>query len=374
MPIKKMVVVRKSGEKDKISKKGRPYKVRYVTCQDFDDPTTGYSLAIYPDRNGEYPDVFTYSVIEVPMRSYHGAAVNASWDLNIDGSPFDHIGWVNGFKQHEIINVGRYATHMMVIVDLDNVRFHHSYLADEHTGVMIRAETLGFEYFPQSLNKVELEGQIRIFGEFEHRLRSVYNKESRSRDWFTAYSYKEGSFDKSRSDLALLEQIVTGEISNDRLRDIIRKIKEVMREGRFVPTNAVRDMLKEAGITNQNPDELLESVALRKDYEPAFFRALKEIHNEGDQIFYSDTGFIFHVEDAWVWEEPKYGSATYLFERGASSVDALAVTLETVSKTQILKNEEMQDLTGFIRRVIHPKDADDDKLFNRWLLEVQQKI
>jgi len=370
-----MIVVRKSGEKEKVSKKGKQYRVRYLTCQDYDDPTTGYSLAIYPDyTTGEYPDVFTYSVIEVPMRSYRESEVNERWDKNLDGSPFATMGWVNGFKQNEIVAVGRYSTFMMVDMDLNNVYFHHEYLSDEKTGIRINAQTLGFEYFPQGLNKVELEGTVRLFGEFEHRLRSVYDRESRTREWFTAYDYKEGSFDKSQSDLALLEQIVTQELSNDKLREIIGKIKEAMREGAFMATSAVQSMLVEAGIEDQNAGELLESITLRKDYEPAFFRALKEAHDDVDPIYYSDTGFVFRINDAYVWEEPKYGSATYLFDAEANDAESLVVVLESVNKTQILRNEEIQNLTAFLRRVIHPKDADDERLFNRWLLEVQQKI
>jgi hypothetical protein len=46
--------------------------------------------------------------------------------------------------------------------------------------------------------------------------------------------------------------------------------------------------------------------------------------------------------------------------------------LQNAKKTEIYQIDEMKTRTGFIRRVIHPKDDEVDEYVARWFKEVQQ--
>lgn len=368
MTEKYLIVVGKSGVYDKTAKTGRSYQVRYLTCEAPDDPYTAYKLSIYPTRMGEWPDIFVFSTILVPYTDINAGQLNSKFDIKLDGAPFIKAVWINGFKQQDIKVVGRYSTLKTIELDLAKCNFYTDHVSDADGQVSLSADELGFKWFPPIFKKGVLEGTIKITGEFEMRLQKVNS------EWVRVSKYKIGSINLAESDLSILRQIINSAERDTAIAKITKAIHDRLAAGTFMSIGDVEEMLKLSDIIGMDAEKLLYGATFKKDYEPAFFTTLKEIQDQSSQILYSEIGFLFHINRCWVWEVPEYGAATYLFNDKILTQKDLAAVLSTVNKIEIIQSDEVKAVLGFIRRVIHPKDPENDAYFDRWLAEVQRKL
>jgi len=348
---------------------GRQYSVRYLTCQKPDDPWTAYRLAIYP--NGDvWPPIYTYSQIIVPVRETRSDRVNEKYDINLDGVPFRHACWVNGFKQHEIQIKGFYTTTKALVVPLERCEILADHLEALDGTVRIPAGDFGLTHFPAITRQVEWHGDIIIFAEFEWHLRNVFNQATRRKEFRKVEQYKEGTLIISKSQLGLLHQVIQTAQDQKKLQEVIAKIRSELSKGTYISIEQVEEWLTLAELYGEDPERILRSQCLRGEYEPIFFEMLRDEHDQNHDIYFGSHGFIFHINGKWVWEEPKYGAATYLFRGDHLDGRTLSVALSNLSRTDLLGSDELQTVTGFLNRVIHPKDASVERYLDRWMSEV----
>lgn len=363
------IVIRKSGEKSKMSKNNHPYLCRYVLLQPEDDPTKAYLTTIFPSRaTGYYPPIYTYSLINVDLKIGRDAGVGDQ-DKNLEGEFYQSVTWANINNMDNIQVEGYLTQEKAVSFGLDRCHFEYQFLACDDLQLKIAASDLGFDHFPLGLNKVELTGLVSITGQFEYRLRPVYNDQTRKKDFITAYIYKEGSVDISRSELSSLSEIVAGVDTANNLEAAIKEIRQLLTSGVYLEVERVRHILDAHGLPDESPTKILESVTFKPNYEPIFFHELRRVQDSGFKIYYSDDGFMFHIKGNWAWEVPEYGTATYIFKD--QNLTELTAMLGEVNRKDILMNTEVSQRLKFRRRAIHPADLEDDRGLQRWLLDVQ---
>lgn len=357
----RVIVTSKSREFNK-----KNYSVRYITAQVEGVPKMGVCFSIY---NGRYPPI--YRILEIPLRELTTTEIK-KYHKNVDGEQFKIVQWVNGFKQDEIVDTGEYYTEYRTQeVPLENAMFYTDHL--EVDEMKIPASDLGFNHLPTTLNGVTLEGSILITGKFEKRIRRVYDSKINRYEFKPRWFFKEGTADTSNCDLRLLEEVVLRERHDLERDELLEKIKHALRQGTFVSEDWFDEFSFSDLFGDMTKEELLLSLTMKKEYEPIFFDMLKERHDQTREIFYSSRGFLFYISGNIVWEEPKYGSATYVFEDKLTP-EQLTASLNEVTKSDILTNTQLQDLLGFKWRAIHPNDSEDDSSLTRWMVDIERNI
>ena len=361
-----LVVLFKGIARSKTSKTGHPYEVRYLTCQDPADPATAYNIAIYKN-GGAWPPVYTYSMITVPKRELRPGKVQAGmWNVNLQGEQFTRSLWVGGFKQHEMMIGSFYSRLETREFPLGDCSFYFDHL--ECDDLRIDAKDLGFDYFPSIFKQRVLDGVIKITGVFEWHLK--YDKDKYVRQGV----YKPGTIDVSKSDLGILKQVIHDAENDKKMQQLLARIRGELKHGKFVSEEQVSEWCTLLDLIGVDVRRVMEGETMRKDYEPAFFRALKEKHDSTHPIFYSSDGFVFYINGHWVWELPEYGAATYLFLDAGMKGNDLAALLGGVTRRQILEDDAIQALLHYVRRSIHPKDAENEQYFDRWFDEVCARL
>lgn len=359
-----MIIVRKSPERKMANGFGR-----FMTAQDEIDPHKGYSFLIFPDYNGYYPSIFTYHVVDVSGVSESKAITK--YDENIDGDPFVSMAFI---KKPTVMVIGRYSEHKSVEIPLATVTFYREYLQDSVYNAVVEAKALGFDYFPSSMGNLQLDGVITLSGKFEVSLRPATGPDGK-RDWSKAYKFVDGSIDVANSDLgAIMPHVKAAKLSADKERAIEILISELRMNGTYLDIFNARLTLRAHGMDDAllNDAEIeaaLNGVTFKKDYNPEYFHALKNMQEKGTQILYSDSGFIFHIEHRWIWEVPKPSTATYMFD-GRKPIAELRAILSRVSRVDILKNLDMQKAIGYLGRAIHPPEDENGGGIARWLRDV----
>jgi len=368
-----LVVVSKGMAHQKMARgSNRPYEVRYLTCQEVGDPATAYNIAVYKN-NDSWPPIFTYSTITVPKRELRDGKVQAGkWNINLEGGQFTRAVWVNGFKQREIQIGDPYSQLETRELDLQDCSFFFDHL--QCGDVSIEAKDLGFSMFPSIFKQRVLEGTIKITGVFEWHLRRNVNALTPEDRYTRQNVYRPGSIDLGASDLSLLKQVVVDADNDKKMQELIRKLRAELSHGKFVSESMVEEWCTLLELEGVDVRKIIEGETMRKDYEPAFFRAIKAEHDANHPIFYSSDGFLFYVNGHYVWELPEYGAATYLFLDAELKGSDLAALLGGVTRKQILEDDATKAVLHYVRRSIHPRDPDNEEYFDRWLAEVCQKL
>lgn len=369
IPRKKVFITGKSGVKEKIASNSRKIKVRYFTCQSADDPLTGYKFELR-EENGDTLPFFIFSELLVPLKNPSRGRPNPLYDKNAEGEIFQNVYWLSGMKPSDIKATGkRYISEKEISINLRDVVFFNDHLLDKESDVKIPSTDLGFPTFSPVLNSVNLEGVVKIHGTFESRLRPFFDGE-RKKNFKKCLIYKEGSADLSRSDLSMLERSVFSVEEEERMKSFLKELREKIREGNFLSVEDVEQIARSTGISGIDAADLLEKATFRKNYEPLFFDMLKKSQENGKPVYYSDSGFIFFIKGRWVWEVPEYANATYIFDGQILSAGSLLALLQNAAKNEIYKSKEMKTRAGFIKRVIHPKDVENEEYLNRWFSEI----
>ena len=360
------IVIHKSGEKQ--GKRG-PYK--FVTIQDEDDPSRGYTFLLFPTSFGDYPRLFTYDIIEFsgtlepkPVTKY---------DTSLAGACFKTLSFVTSMYWNV---AGRYSKAWAVTVPLATVKFYHDYLQDETYNVIVHAKDLGFDYFPSSMGSLQLEGYIKVAGTFSVSLRPVARPDG-TKEWKDTYKFIDGTIDASLSDLsALVPHVKEAKVSAERERAIEALLGEIKRDGIYLDIYNARNVLRARGIddgmfNDAQLEEALNNVTMKPSYNPAFFHELKRAQEKGVGIYYGQDGFVFRINGRWAWEKPEPASATYMFD-GRVSIEELRCTLSKVHRVDILENRTLQDAMLFLGRAIHPPDGENGEGMARWLRDVME--
>jgi hypothetical protein len=170
----------------------------------------------------------------------------------------------------------------------------------------------------------------------------------------------------------MLQAAVASVIEDKRMAAFVKEVRERLADNAFISSDEVAKIATR-NYFSVDPSFIIESFLLQHDYESGFFQRLKSAHDTRFPIYYRDDSFIFRINDAWVWEEPRYGAATYLFDASKISLEELVALLKNTTRVEICYTKEIQEKSGFIRRVIHPKDADNVELVERWVREVKQQ-
>jgi hypothetical protein len=357
----------------KMSKTGHPYEVRYLTCQELGgNPLVAHFVAVYKNYDS-WPPIFTYSTLEVPKRELRpGKVQDGKFNINLEGEQFTSAVWVNGFKQKEIVIGDPYSQLESRELDLQHCDFFFDHL--QCGDISVGAKDLGFSCFPAIFKQKVLEGTIKVTGVFEWHLRRNVNATGTEDKYTRQNVYRPGSIDLSRSDLSLLKQVVVDAENNKKMQELIRKLRAELSRGKFVSESMVEEWCTLLELEGVDVRKIIEGETMHKDYEPAFFRAIKAEHDANHPIFYSSDGFLFYVNGHYVWELPEYGAATYLFLDAELKGSDLAALLGGVTRKQILEDDATKAVLHYVRRSIHPKDADNEAYFDRWLQEVCQKL
>jgi len=357
-------VIRKSPE--------RKFGGKFVSLQDVDDPFTGYTFLIFPDGEGDYPPIFMYN--KVKLDGDASTSQVTKFDINDQGKQFNRLVF---YKKSTWRVTGRLVEHRSVDVPLATVKFYHAFLQSEAFRLTLDAKVFGFDYFPLTLNDVQLDGVLKVAGDFEVSLRKVAGVKvaGGKAEWEKAYKYVDGTLDISGSDLSVIKPIVSEMLLDSEREAALNALIEEMRvNGTFLDIFNARLYLRNRGMNDEifNDKELedaLNSAAMHKDYNPAFFHELKNEMERGSSIYYSNDGFLFKIGNRWVWEVPKPNVATYMF-KGEIDVNVTRSFLSKVSRAELLKNKSMQDEFGFIGRAIHPPEDENGVGIARWLKDV----
>lgn len=364
----KLIISSRSGEKVKTTQRtGREYRVRYLTCYDLSKPETAYFISLYPDSNGFYPKIHAYTMIELVSESMSPAKVDPKYNKTIDEKPFNQAFWINKYK--DLVILGQYSLQKTFHFSLEDCKFNTDYIFHGPTSSKIPAVDIGFEYFSPKLSLLSPQGTITITGVFELRLHAVDGIIGEPTRWETIHIYKEGTIDASKSDLSNLQAYVRSSLSQDRLADLIATIKQILKDGHYISFEEMTQMANKAQVDVSDVSSILETMTFKKSYEQKFFQSLKDLQTKDKKIYYSMNGFVFHINDHLVWEVPETGTATYIFDD--QNIIELMAKLEQVKRRSILINEDLASFLKYRRRVIHPDDVEEQRHFDRWLLEVR---
>ena len=175
---------------------------------------------------------------------------------------------------------------------------------EEHTAFM--------SYFNQ-INKPEdpIKGGFDVDGQLEISMR----RNSLTGEWGV-----ESRFNSRNSRLEVISYDLEGvKLAKERVErdraytELVRWARRLLeQESRAINPQELEAKAKSLGLTGINADDLLESVTFKADYQKKFFTFLKGLAKD---IYYSKDGFFFVMNnDKIIWEMPKYGASTYVFD------------------------------------------------------------
>ena len=211
------------------------------------------------------------------------------------------------------------------------------------------------------------------------------------REWLEISKYYTNvlNFSVEYIEYPLHVDIAIREVLNERHRTaksyelLLRAAKERIQRNELLSKREIERLIAELGLNSiifENVEQLLRDLTIKKKYTIEYHDILKRMSN-GD-IYYGKNGFLFAIGNYFVYEKPIPGTATYIFDNRLT-IHELANKLshtERYGRKIILKDEEVQNVLGFKKRVIHPLDTltsrkrKNKNYLTRWLNEIKEII
>lgn len=231
---------------------------------------------------------------------------------------------------------------------------------EEHTAFM--------SYFNQ-INKPEdpIKGGFEVDGQLEISMR----RDSISGQWgvasrFNSHNSKLDVISYDLEGVKLAKQRIERDRSYTLLVAWARRLLE--QDKKAINPQELEAKAKSLGLTNINADDLLESVTFKADYQKKFFSFLKGLAKD---IYYSKDGFFFVMKnDKIIWEMPKYGASTYVFD--AQNTDILIDRIRETPRSAIYADDTVGSVLSYIGRRRHPHEDQNGEYEENWQNDVKE--
>lgn len=137
------------------------------------------------------------------------------------------------------------------------------------------------------------------------------------------------------------------------------------REDKLDPKEIEKEAEK-LGLTNIDPDDLMEKVAFKPDYKKSFYSFIK---GKAKETYATNNGFFFVMKNNFIiWEMPKYGASTYIFN--PQDIHLLMQRLKITQRAKIYSDDAVAKELNYVNRRKHPTEHENEAYEENW----QQRV
>lgn len=236
--------------------------------------------------------------------------------------------------------------------------------------------TLEEKFFPENpifmqyFNIIN-DSEDPIRGGFEVKGQVQLTMQKKEEGWGVGYRFiSDTKLDLIRyelDDLKRAKKVADRDIAYQRL--VAWAKRRLEHEDKLDPKE-IEEEAEKLGLLNIDADDLLEKVAFKPDYKKSFYSFIK---GRAKETYATKNGFFFVMEnDKIIWEMPKYGASTYVFE--AQDIHLLMQRLKITQRAKIYSDDTVAKELDYIDRRKHPTESENGTYEENWQKRVLELV
>jgi len=250
-----------------------------------------------------------------------------------------------------------------------DIQFYDGYIRTENPELVLRED-----FFPERpifmgyFNNIN-KGNNPITGGFEISGKLEVGMVKNDDGWSVGYKFGRNSkLELISYELKDLERARRVAIHDQAYADLVAWAKNRLNRDKILNPDEIDAKAEKLGLTGISPDALIEEVCMKPEYKKEFFDFIKGL---GIKTYATKDGFFTVLNNRKIiWEMPKYGASTYVFDK--QDPHLLMQRLKITQRAKIYSDETVAKELKFIGRRRHPESEENGEYTENWKNDVKK--